>query len=210
MRLIKDKKSLSQIGIRYEKVSFENTMLDLNYSFNKAYERCKKYCEVQEEAIKKGQGMYIFGNVGVGKTHLLSCIANNLTEQKVQVLFTNFFEISNAIKFTQEKRKVKEEIELIEKIINMPILLLDDLGMGLGQGNDSGEENQNLLFNLLNKRYNNNKATIFASNYKIEELNEKCGIYEQTIDRIYEMSSGVKLEIPGESVRKNLKVKIEY
>ena len=201
MRLIKDKRSLSIIGKRYENASFETAVLNNNSKFDEVFLRCAKYCDNYEKILKTGQGMYIRGDLGVGKTYLISCMANYLTFKNVQVLATNIFEIINAMNFTYSKESVKFELELMQIFINTEFVFVDDLGMDFNSQNPNFWWVQNLFFNLLNKRYNNKKPTIFASSYCLKELHEICGISKATIDRIYEMTNNAILDISGESLR---------
>ncbi|MBR0423709.1 MAG: hypothetical protein IJJ04_03660, partial [Clostridia bacterium] len=55
------------------------------------------------------------------------------------------------------------------------------------------------------KRYNNKKATIFSSNHSLNELINKSGIAEKTVDIISEMTSGAGMKIEGASLRYTLK-----
>jgi DNA replication protein DnaC len=97
---IKNLKSLSLLGRRYENAAFENSEIGMNPSFDTALNHCKKYCENFRQMLETGQGIYIYGEFGVGKTHLTACIVNELMTNFVPVLFTNLFEISKAIKTT--------------------------------------------------------------------------------------------------------------
>ena len=189
----------SLLGDRYKDVTFENTRTGENPMFDTAYKRCKNYCSVSSKVLEEGYGMYIYGDSGTGKTHLTACMVNGLVKQQRPVLFTNFFEISQIIRGTFKSSKTSE-IEMIEKIANIDFLFLDDVGTEKVTKN--GEDNwlQEKIFEILNKRYNNKKPTIFTSNYSLEELINNRGVMEKTVDRILEMSS-VILKIEGESNR---------
>lgn len=192
----------SLLSDRYKNVTFENTITGNNKSFDIAYARCKRFCEVADEVLKEGYGIYIWGDKGTGKTHLTSCMANNLIKQYKQVLFTNFFEISKSIKSTFNGRG--NESDLINKIANIDFLFIDDLGTEKVSNN--GEDNwlQGQIFDVINKRYNNNKPTIFTSNYSLPELIKDRGFMDKTADRIMEMAT-VILKIEGKSNRSNRK-----
>lgn len=69
MRKIEKLKSLSLLGERYKAVTFSNSRTGINSSFDTAFNRCKKYCELYEETVKNGCGIYLFGDKGIGKTH---------------------------------------------------------------------------------------------------------------------------------------------
>lgn len=76
-RIVDKLKKASLLGEKYKNVTFDNTEI-INKEFEKIFSRCKKYCEVAKEVLSKGIGIYLFGNKGTGKSHLTSCMANNL------------------------------------------------------------------------------------------------------------------------------------
>ena len=189
----------SLLGDRYKDAYFDNTVTGKEKTFDAAFKRCKNYCEVSSKVLEKGYGMYIYGNSGTGKTHLTACMVNELIKQQRPTLFTNFFEISQIIRGTF-KSSVDSEVNMIERIANIDFLFIDDLGTEKVTKN--GEDNwlQEKIFEILNKRYNNKKPTIFTSNYSLEELVNNRGLMEKTVDRILEMSTAI-LKIEGESHR---------
>lgn len=189
----------SLLGDRYKNVFFDNSITGINETFDAAFRRCKSYCEVSSKVLENGYGIYIYGDSGTGKTHLTACMVNELIKQHRPTLFTNFFEISQIIRGTFKNSK-DSEIDMIERISNIDFLFLDDLGTEKVIKN--GEDNwlQEKIFEILNKRYNNKKPTIFTSNYSLEELITNRGLMEKTVDRILEMST-VILKVEGESHR---------
>lgn len=201
MRKIEKLKSLSLLGERYKAVTFSNSRTGINPSFDIAFNRCKKYCEVYEETVKNGCGIYLFGDKGVGKTHLTACMANFLLSECVPVLFTNLFEISKAVKSTFNRESSQTEQTLIQKFSSIDVLFFDDLGTEIFTKTSGETWLQGLLFDLINKRYNNKKATIFSSNYSLNSLINERGIMEKTVDRISEMTSGAVMKITGSSLR---------
>lgn len=205
MRKIEKLKKLSLLGERYKNATFENSKTGINSSFDRAFKRCHKYCELYEETIKNGYGIYLFGDKGTGKTHLTACMANELLSKCVPVLFTNLFEISKAVKSTFNRESSLTEQNLIERFSNIEVLFFDDLGTEIFSKSSGDTWLQSLLFDIINKRYNNKKATIFSSNHSLNELINKSGIAEKTVDRISEMSSGAVMKIEGASQRNTLK-----
>lgn len=189
----------SLLSERYKNVNFDSCITGENKSFDIAYNRCKKYCENSKEILEKGYGIYIYGDKGTGKTHLTSCMANNLIRQYKQVLFTNFFEISKSIRATFKGKG--NEIDLINKISNVDFLFIDDLGTE--KVTKEGEDTwlQDKIFEVINKRYNNMKPTIFTSNYSLQELVQDRGLLDKTVDRILELSNAI-IKIEGDSYRR--------
>lgn len=200
-------KSASLLGERYSDVSFDKTDLAINESFIKAYNRCKKYCEITDTALEKGYGIYLFGDSGTGKTHLTACMCNELINQFQECLFTNFFEISKLIRATWNKNNTSPDI--IKKICEVDFLFIDDLGTEKLQRN--GEDNwlQDQVFDIINKRYNNRKPTIFSSNYSLNELITDRGMMQKTVDRINEMSTAT-IKLTGSSYRLKNKPKAPF
>ena len=192
-------KENSLLGARYKENTFEKTSSGHNDSFDNALARCKRYCDIANEALKNGYGIYIWGDKGTGKTHLTSCMAHELINKYKQVLFTNFFEISKSIRNTFNGKG--NETDLINRIADVDFLFLDDLGTERVVATN-GEDLwlQEKIFDVINKRYNNMKPTIFTSNYSLQELITDRGLMDKTVDRIAEMSTAI-LHIEGKSFR---------
>ena len=202
---IAELKILSLISKRYENVSFESTQTGHNASFDKAFERCKRYCENHQKVYENGNGIYLFGKKGTGKTFLTACIANELLKKCVPVLLTNLFEISKAIKSTFQSGFHESEREFFERFEKVSFLIFDDLGVETFTKNDRDTWLQTLLFDLINRRYNAKKPTIFSSNYSLNELVNLRGIADRTVDRISEMTNGAVFKFDGESMRSKVK-----
>ena len=192
----------SLLGDRYKDTTFEKTDMERPEDFIRAFQRCRKYCQIPEQALEHGYGMYIYGDSGTGKTHLTACMCNELMAQYRQCLFTNFFEISKLIKSTWNGNADSENV--VKRICEVDFLFLDDLGTEALTKN--GEDNwlQGQVFDIINKRYNNKKPTIFSSNYSMNELIADRGMMKKTVDRIGEMSTAM-IRLSGESYRRKPK-----
>lgn len=197
---IENLKTRSLIDERYKDKTFND--LDLNNdSFKKAFTRCKKYCEIAEEILNKGYGIYLWGNSGTGKTLLTACMANYLMDKEYTVLFTDFFEILKAIRGTFNNKSNETDDDIIKNISEVDFLFIDDLGTESLAKNSGDNFTQDKIFEIINKRYNKKKPTIFSSNYPIKDLVGSRNFMYKTVDRINEMSNAV-IEIKGDSYRK--------
>ena len=202
--IINSLKKYAITNARYENSKFETTEIIDNESFKNCYYRCKSYCENADRIVNTNMGLYICGNVGCGKTHLIYCMTNELTNKLYSCLVTNFINIINTIKDSfNEKIRLKNFMATMQ---NVDFLFIDDLGVEKVIDNN-GNSNwvQEKIFEIIDERYNNNKPIIFTSNYKISEL-IKIGFHERIVSRIHEMSS-VVFNINAESYR--LKIKKE-
>ena len=198
----------SLMGDKYKRVTFDENTVIHNESFKKAYDRCKKYCENYKLVMEKGYGIYLYGNPGVGKTHLTACMANYLIKEYRMVLFTNFFEISKAIRNTYNSSSNTNEQELLRRIAGVEFLFIDDLGTESLSKNDGDNFLQDKIFEIINTRYNNNKCTIFSSNNSMKELITERNFAPKTVDRISEMTKGAVIKIEGDSFRGKNKTEI--
>lgn len=204
-RRIEKIKQTSLLGEKYKDVSFNNTDTS-NPDFNKIFVRCKRYCEVAHKVLDKGIGIYLFGTKGTGKSRLTACMANELMNNYYTVLYTNFSEISKYIRGTFNKSS-ETEYNFIERLTNIDFLFIDDFGTELVTKNDQDLWLQEKVFEVVNKRYNNNKPIIFTSNYSLRELIEERGVADKTVDRINEICEVMKLE--GISYRRSVKAQRE-
>lgn len=190
------------LGKIYKNITFENTLDSDSPEFNHVLSRCKKFCRNYKDVLANGCGIYLWGDIGVGKTHVTACIANNLLEKCVPVLFTNLFEISKAVRATFRRDSMQTEQNLMNQFSKIEILIFDDLGSEIFTNAKQEDTWLNgLLYDLINARYNAGKPTIFTSNYGLKELVEKRGISEKTVNRIFAMTKGAVMRISGESMR---------
>lgn len=199
MQSLQRLKDLSLLGKRYQNASFENLDLDRPADFINAVERCKKYCENWDEIKKQGLGMYLYGDVGTGKSLLTACIGNYLLARFTTVLFTNFFEIAKQIKKTFTDNSMTESA-FIDRLTSVDLLIIDDLGTEIVTKNGERTWLQDKIYDVINARYINQKSTIFSSNESLVDLVEKCGLMKKTVDRIAAMSTA-KIELRGRSYR---------
>ena len=198
------------LGERYFNASFETMDMNVDESIIKAHTRCKKFCENYQECLKNGYGIYLFGNCGNGKTYLMACIVNELTKKYVPCVITNFLEISKEIRKTYNGNTKDCESDLIKQLVDIPLLLLDDIGTERLQINGEDTFIQEKIYDIVNSRYIHKKSTIFSGNLSFSELIEQKGMWQKTVDRIVEMSSAI-IEVKGESYRiKNRKKDLPF
>ena len=196
-------KSASLLGERYKNVSFEKSTAQ-NAKYEGILNRCKKYTEVAEQVLSRGIGIYLYGPSGVGKTHITACMANRLMENYYTVLFTNFSEISKQIRRTFNKKGESEQA-FIDKLASIDFLFIDDFGTERLQRNEEDLWLQEKVFDIVNKRYNNNKPIIYTSNYSMTEMISKRGLMQKTLDRIYETCEPMELQCESFRTEKSKK-----
>lgn len=122
---------------------------------------------------------FIYGGVGLGKTHLLQAIGNyikkNDPSKKVIYLSSEQFynEVtSHFVKGDKAKREVQERLR------NCDVLLIDDI-----QFFKNKDYTQTEMFNTFNALYEKNKKIVFTSDKKPADLGELDGIEERLLTR---------------------------
>lgn len=129
-----------------------------------AHAACIAVAETPVHAPKKYNPLFIYGGVGLGKTHLLQATANEMMRRNPQVKiayntserFMN--EIINAI-----QKKGMEQFR--KKYRNVDALILDDIQFFEGK-----ERTQEELFNTFNDLYDFNKQIVFSADRPPSEL----------------------------------------
>ena len=123
-----------------------------------------------EMFVRDPQGWIVYeGPYGCGKTHLAVAIANARLEQfGDRVLFITAPDLLDFLRTTFNPNAEVSYSEAFEQICNVPLLVLDDLGVE----NPSGWAKEK-LFQLLNYRYVNKLPTVITTNTTLDELDPR-------------------------------------
>lgn len=162
---------------------------------------CKNYVSNFEEITKeKRNGLFLSGECGVGKSHLVYAIANELiTERKTSVICMTMIDLLLKLKSSYAENKTEEAILKIYE--NCSLLIIDDLGK-----EKPTEWALQMIYAIIDRRYNALKPVIITTNYGAKELIEKFTINDDSstaeaiVDRLFEMCQ--YLFIDGDSYRK--------
>lgn len=207
LQRIESLRRASLLGEEYKDATFSKTTL-YSPEYAAVFARCEKYCKVSKEVLEKGHGIYLFGNPGTGKTHLMACIANDLIAKGYATLFTSMGEISKAIRSTYNSQSNETEENFIRRLTSVDFLFLDDFGTERLSKEGQDLWLQEKVFDIVNSRYNNRKPMLFTSNYSLGEMISERGLSEKTADRIGQKCA--VLELKGEGYRKKAKAKNEF
>ncbi|MGL5549497.1 MAG: primosomal protein DnaI [Culicoidibacterales bacterium] len=147
------------------------------------------------------RGLYIDGEFGIGKTHLLGAIAHNLSEKNIHSLLVFWPEFTREIK--SDFNVIDEKIERLKQI---DVLMIDDIG---AESNTSFLRDE-VLLPILNYRMMFKKPTFFSSNLSLQALLQHFTISQRgddepikatrVIERIHSMT--IPLTIKGQNRRR--------
>lgn len=166
----KDLSSQKNISVIYnEKDTFESNLFK-RFTFDTFVKgESNEYAYSTAVAISNNPGKlynpyFVFGAVGLGKTHLIQAIGNEIIKKfpNKKVFYTTTPDFTTQIT-TGIYRNTIKEIDLFYK--SLDVLILDDI-----QNLEGKPGIQNFVYQIFNTLYNNNKHLIFSSDKPISQV----------------------------------------
>ena len=148
------------------------------------------------------RGLLFMGPAGVGKTHLAVAIIKGLVEKGFAGIFSEFGALLKQIQDSYNPISNSSELKVLAPVYQTDVLVLDELGATVPT-----DWVRDTMYQIINKRYNDNKLTIFTTNYFDDAQSEKDKVLEDRIStrlrsRLYEMCT--KIVIDGEDYRRHM------
>lgn len=162
-----------------------------------ALDICHNFIDNFNYPDSKYKNLLFFGKTGVGKTFLTNCIAKELLEKGISVIYLSaigFFDILSDAAFSRNSEDAKNKEN---QLFDCELLIIDDLGTEL-----SNSFTNSAFFNVVNERLISNKATIISTNLDFSELMERYS--ERISSRLTRDYSFLK--IYGEDLRHRIKL----
>lgn len=143
------------------------------------------------QKVKDGAGPFLIniGKVGTGKTYSAAAVMNALRFGTYLDMPELELKLSTADRYgSRENRE-----DLMHRLAACRLLVLDEIG----RFPHKRQQEQEVLFYLINSRYQNRRPTILCSNMSGEEFAQHLG--EALIDRI--KSRRIRIDLNGPSMR---------
>lgn len=148
---------------------------------------------------KDFQNLFFYGDVGVGKTFLSTCIAREIMNREYSVLYFSAPQLFSALSQSKFDRSDVDAKNMSEHIFNCDLLIIDDLGSEYTNAFIASQ-----FFTCINERLIHRKSTIISTNLSLDSI---ADLYtERSFSRI--TSSYALLKIIGDDIR--IKKKIEH
>lgn len=146
------------------------------------------------------RGILFTGSVGVGKTHLAVSILKGLSEHGFKCLFYEFGSLLKEIQDSYNVSTKTSELAVLAPVLNTDVLVLDELG-----ASKPTDWVRDTMAHIINTRYNDQKATIFTTNYPDDKQSDRDETLEDRIgvrlrSRLYEMCKTI--DIKGSDFRR--------
>ena len=156
--------------------SSENANLIPNYTFESfVVGNSNKFAMKAARIVAECPGnsynpLFLFGESGVGKTHLMHAIGNyivNNSDKKVLYITSDKFVEEYTKIFRVSEKSNFDKIDMFkEKYRNVDVLIIDDIQFLAG-----APKGQEEFFHTFNELYNANKQIIIASDRPVDDLN---------------------------------------
>jgi DNA replication protein DnaC len=147
----------ARIPRRYAGCSMESFRPGSNKSQILAFEYA---CRLVLDYPAVDRGLTFIGPVGVGKTHLAVAVLKGLVEKGVPCLFCEFGSLLKQIQDSYSPVSKSSEMKVLAPVYQAEVLVLDELGATVPT-----DWVRDTMYQIINKRYNDKKLTIFTTNY---------------------------------------------
>lgn len=183
------------IAPRFEHASFESYQL-INKVAQSNLNTCKSYVKTWEERKAAGEGIIMCGRPGTGKTHLAVAICREIVIQnKISAFITTASRIIRAFRRSWNSDADTSEFDTLQFYSELDLLVIDEVGVQYGT-----ESERNILFEVINNRYEDLLPTILISNLPVNGLAEFLG--DRILDRM--SHGGVVLAFDWNSYRRSI------
>lgn len=135
--------------------------------------------------------MIFYGNTGQGKTFMLNCIAKELLDRNVYVIYQTAF---NILDIVENKRFRYSDVAQMQydMLFEAELLIIDDLGIEMINSFSTSE-----IFNIVNTRLLEGKKTLISTNLSPKELS--ATYTDRVFSRVFQKF--MPLKFYGEDLR---------
>lgn len=160
-------------------------------TMKKIYSKMKEWCSSPFNKTL----IFVSGDTGTGKTHLVKCMANELIAHHHLVNLTTAFAMNQDFMKSYSSKDLEKKQDILSKYLDSEILVIDDLGTEIR----NPYVTNNFLYQVLNERKNKHLPTIITSNLDLKDLQDYYD--ERVSSRIIDKATSICLQIKGADLR---------
>jgi len=179
---------------RYRGVSFDRP--PVTHIARPVVEAVRRYVRDLDANLDKGQGLWLEGGVGTGKTTLAMLVSRTAIESGRTVAIYSLPRLLAELRKTFDEGSDLSYLQLLDSLTSVDLLHVDDLG-----AEKSSPWVLEQLYSIINARYEEERSVVVTTNLTHSELREQIG--ERTVSRLVEMCSD-PIPLWGEDKRMEL------
>jgi DNA replication protein DnaC len=183
-RAIKAKRAASRrlgtgIPKRFRGVGFERKpIVDMDPTLTR---QIRGFVRDMGTNLDKGRGLWLFGDVGTGKTSLAMLVSKAALEAGRSVAIYSMPRLLADIKETYEDRSESSYMQLFDRLVGVDLLHIDDLG-----AEKRTEWVLEQLYSIINERWQEQRSVVVTTNLiDVDDLRAQIG--PRTVSRLHEM-----------------------
>jgi DNA replication protein DnaC len=174
---VKESMERSSVPRRFQTRTLDNFRVINGTDSGKVLSTMLTYAADMQQVVSTGRSMIFCGNPGTGKTHLACGIANAAIQAGYTALYSTAYDAILSVKETW--RGNGSEREAVNLFTRPDLLVLDEVGVQFGT-----DAERQIMFRIINRRYEEMRPTIMVSNLMLNDLREMVG--DRILDRFKE------------------------
>ncbi len=169
-----------------------------NFVVGKGNEEAFKFARKIAQEPGRFSPLFIYGGVGVGKTHILHAIGNEVFSRnsKLKVIYVSSERFMNEMINAIREGRMED---FKKKYRNVDVLLMDDVQFLMGKNGVQFE-----LFNTFNELMDRRKQMVFCSDRSPDDLTD----FQDRLVSRFKMGIVTEMEMPDIETRKKIARKI--
>jgi DNA replication protein DnaC len=186
----------ARIPRRYVGLSFEQLEGDMLSAFPEQIRVVRRFTAQISENLDQGNGIWIMGDVGTGKTALAMLVSKAALQASRTVAIYSLPRLLNLIRESIEGED--GVVGFLDRLCSVDLLHLDDVG-----AENRTDWALEQLYSIVNTRYEDGRSIVMTTNLDPHELAEQIG--QRTVSRLVEMC-GDPLPLYGTDRRRELRL----
>jgi len=154
----------------------------------------REYVDAIDERLEQGDGLWLMGSVGTGKTTLAMLVSKAAVEAERTVAIYSLPRLLARIRRTYDaEAREQSYLEFFERLTSVDLLHIDDLG-----AEKRSDWVLEQLYAIVNERYETQRSIVVTTNLDQAELEEQIG--PRTVSRLVEICND-PLPLFGDDLR---------
>ncbi|WP_026909766.1 ATP-binding protein [Patulibacter minatonensis] len=174
----------ARIPREYQDASFQHT--NVNGLPRDAVSRVRRYVDTLDERLQAGDGLWISGSIGTGKTWLAMLVARYAIERGRAVAVYSVPRLLSEIRRTYDGDGTKT-LDLLDQLTEVSLLVLDDVGT---ERTNPWVLEQ--LYTIINERWQERRAIVLTTNLDPMQMQDQIG--ERAVSRLVGMCETILID----------------